>query len=178
MRALSSIGAVFVLLCAATVGRAETIAAAPAAGSDRALAPPILCDGPGPMPRPHRIVRHHRHYVRLHYRHRRHWWPMPAALPYPPPAAVVPVYYNPPLPDPYDSAYDRAMTLHFRSPAVSGIQVLEPGFPPTPPIVPYQWYRVQAAGGPVLQYDGLTGQYIPLAQSDAAWLAVATSPPP
>jgi hypothetical protein len=87
-----------------------------------------------------------------------------------------PIYYDPPIPSPWDSAYDRAMVLHLRSPEVSGIYVSEPGFPPTPPVRGIQHYRVQA-GGAVLQYDELTGQYIQLAQSGTQ-RAFAPAPAP
>src|SRR5262245_24506803 len=110
------------------------------------LAPaPSRADAPGPtavapgqpgckcLPRPHRQVRHYR---RVHKR-------MIAALP---PAPVVPVYYNTGIPGPWDPAYDRGMTLHFRSPFVSGIADPEPGFPHTPPIRAVSWYRY--ASGP------------------------------
>jgi hypothetical protein len=105
--------------------------------------------------------------VRYHAAHRRHW--VPVAVAPPPP-------YDPPIPSPWNTAYDRAMTLHFRSPAVSGSYLLEPGFPPTPPVVGIQHYRVPA--GPVVyQYDGVTGEYIQLAQRDAQ-LAFPPVPPP
>ncbi len=74
--------------------------------------------------------------------------------------------YNPLLPNPLDSAYDRGMTLHFRSKPVTGISIADPGYPPTPPIAGVVAYRIQAYGG-VYQYDGLTGEYIALAQYDA-----------
>jgi len=81
------------------------------------------------------------------------------------PFAPLPVY-NPLIPSPWDSAYDRVMTLHFRSPEVSGAYVGEPGYPHTPPVRGGQPYRVQS-GTAVLQYDGMAGQYITLSQEDA-----------
>lgn len=135
-------------------------------------------DAPGPMPsaqaaRPGcrcpgiRHVRHvHHRYVR-HFRYRR----------LVPLIAVAPLPYNAPIPSPWDTAYDRGMTLHFRSPAVSGTWIDEPGLPHTPPIRPVQWYRVPY-GVAVLQYDGLTGEYITLAQADAVRALPPALPPP
>jgi hypothetical protein len=120
---------------------------------------------PCPPVRHVRHVRHRHHYVR---RWRRPLVPLMAAAPLP---------YNAPIPWPWDTAYDRGMTLHFRSAAVSGVWTEEPGFPPTPPIVPVEWYREPAAGGAVYQYDGLTGEYIRLAQIDAL-RAFPPAPPP
>ena len=62
--------------------------------------------------------------------------------------------YNPYLPGTLDTAYDRAMTLHFRSPAVTDTYLSERGWPPTPPIRGLYPYRVRAWGA-VYQYDGL-----------------------
>jgi hypothetical protein len=91
------------------------------------------------------------------------------------PAPFVPVYYNPLLPSPYDTAYDRAIVLHFRSPPVSGLYRPEPGYPSTPPVLGVHYYRVQP-GPVVLQYDGMVGQYVQLAQHDPA--QVHAVPPP
>src|SRR4029077_1747695 len=110
---------------------------------------------------------------RFHARRRVH--PVPVAFaPLPP--------YDPPIPAVWDTAYDRAMTLHFRSPEVSGTWVDEPGFPHTPAVHGIQAYRVQV-GGAVMQYDGLLGDYVPLAQADARrafppGAPVPVAPPP
>lgn len=118
-------------------------------------------------------VRHVRH-VRYRHHYVRHWRrplvPLVAVAPLPP--------YNAPIPWPWDTAYDRGMTLHFRSAAVSGTWTGEPGFPPTPPIVPVEWYREPAADGAVLQYDGLTGEYIRLAAVDGLRARPAPGAPP
>ena len=84
--------------------------------------------------------------------------------------AVAPDTYNPRLPSPFDTAYDRAMTLHFRSLAVTGTYRAERGWPPTPPIHGLYPYRVRA-WGTVYQYDGMIGQYVALALPDAARVA-------
>jgi hypothetical protein len=132
-------------------------------------AAPAAKAAPGCHCPPVRHVRHVRH--RRHYVHR---WRRPLV----PVVAVAPLPYNAPIPWPWDTAYDRGMTLHFRSPAVSGTWTGDPGFTHTPPIVPVQWYR-EASGDAVLQYDGLTGQYIRLAQVDAMRaFPPAPSPPP
>jgi len=148
MRALVAIGAAFVmawLIPAASRADAPGPGAAPAAAA--AAAPGCKC------PRPHRHVRHHR---RVHKR-------MVAMLPPPP---VAPEYYNTGLPSHWDSAYDRAMTLHFRTPFVTGHIDPEPGYPHTPPVFGVQPYRF-VSGPAVYQYDGLIGEYVELAQYDA-----------
>ena len=77
--------------------------------------------------------------------------------------------YNPAIPSPYDSAYDRVVSDHFRNPGATGFY--EPGHskPVWPGIIPY---RVRV-GDSVLQYDGLLGRYVPLARSDTALIAAA-----
>jgi hypothetical protein len=90
--------------------------------------------------------------------------------------AVAPPIYDPPIPSPYDTAYDRAMTLHFRSAEVSGTYTGEPGYPHIPPVASVQPYR-GFSGATVLQYDGLTGEYIALAQADARRFLAALGPP-
>jgi hypothetical protein len=169
MRPFSAIGAAFLIACALPVtSRADNPPAT--TGSSAAMA---TSAAPGcRCPRPHRVLRRHvRHHVR-HWRHRRH---QRVAVAPPPP-------YNPLLPSQLDSAYDRAMTLHFRNKAVTGVRIAEPGYPPTPPVAGIMAYRVPAYGG-VYQYDGLTGQYIALAVYDARRSGVpivpmAPPPPP
>jgi hypothetical protein len=117
-------------------------------------------------------VRHHVWHARSSRRFVRRWhrrWLSPVALVAPP----VPVYFNTEIPSTLNPGYDRAMVLLFRSPAVSGIYTDDPGYPTTPVvagIAPYQ----RTEGGVVFQYDGMTGQYIQLSQSDAA----RVPPPP
>lgn len=159
MRALIAIGAAFVMACLIpTASRADApgpTAAAPAK-------PGCKC----PPVRARKHVRHHRRVAKR----------MIAAVP----PAVAPVYYNTGLPSPWDSAYDRAMTLHFRSPFVTAIVEPEPGYPHTPPVRAAAWYRF-ASGPTVYQYDGITGQYIALSQYDAHRVyphVVAAAPAP
>jgi hypothetical protein len=156
MRPFSAIVAAFLMACAASAtGRADT----PPAVAAAAAQPPA--PGCGCPLRVHRHV--WRRHVRYHARYRRHWRVAVATVAYWP---AIPAYYNPLLPTPDDSAYDRAMTLHFRSAAVTGIQIAEPGYPPTPPVRGIYPYRYPA-GPAVFQYDGITGQYIALSQYDA-----------
>jgi len=155
------LGAIIALLLMAglmpSVSYADGMPPAAVAVKARAVKAEPSCPCP-----PVRHVRHfryrHHHYVR-HWRRARRLAPLMVAAPLP---------YNAPIPWPWDTAYDRGMTLHFRSAAVSGTWTGEPGFPPTPPIVPVEWYREPAAGGAVYQYDGLTGEYVRLAAIDAA----------
>ncbi len=161
MRPLSAIAALLLVAgMMPAAGHADVMPPAAAA----AKAPPS-CACPG--------VRHVRHVRHVH-RYVRHWrrWRRPVLL-----MAVAPPPYNAPIPSPWDTAYDRGMTLHFRSPEVSGTWINEPEFPHTPPIVPVQWYRVPAPPA-VLQYDGLTGEYITLAQVDALRAFPPAPPPP
>ena len=109
-----------------------------------------------------------RHHHRWSYaRQSRPWLPAPEFEPAEPPDS-----YNALLPGTLDTAYDRAMTLHFRSAAVTDTYLAEPGRPPTPPARGLFAYRLRAWGG-IYQYDGLVGQYIALAQSDARRVAAA-----
>jgi hypothetical protein len=160
MRTLGAIGAAVLMMCAVPVaGRAD--GPAPVTASERA-APGCKC--PGVQRRawkPRRVVRHHRR------------GPPPLAVAAP---SLPPAYYNPGIPSPYDTAYNRAMVLHFRSPPVSGLYQPEPGYPPTPPVVGVQPYRVQT-GSVVMQYDGLTGEYIQLAASDPSHEFAASAAP-
>lgn len=125
------------------------------------------CDCPG-----YRWGLRQHHYRSVHTRQFRDWPPVAEFAPHEPTSS-----YNPLLPSTYDTAYDRAMTLHFRSPAVTDTYLAEPGWPPTPPVRGVFAYRVRAWGG-VYQYDGLVGQYIALAQSDARRALAAVPIPP
>jgi hypothetical protein len=164
MQLYSVIGVAILIACAVPATSRADGPAAPASAVAQPATPGCNCP---------RVQRHHawrpQRHVRRYARHWRHQWPTLIAL-------GPPVIYDPPIPSPWDSAYDRAMVLHLRSPDVSGIYVAEPGFPPTPPVRGIQHYRVQA-GGAILQYDELTGQYIQLAQSDAR-RAFPTAPGP
>ncbi len=163
MRPFSVIAAAILLACAVpAASHAATSAATPAVS---------LPAKPGcPPARPHRV------WHRRVWHHVRHWKKptrIVAMAPPPPP----PPYYNPLLPSPLDSAYDRGMTLHFRSPPVTGIYTADPGYPPTPPIAGVVAYRVPAYLG-VYQYDGLTGNYVRLAGYDAQRTGVPIMAPP
>jgi hypothetical protein len=166
MRPLSAIGAAFLIAFALpATSRADTPPAVAAAAQPSA--PGCHCPGLRHARRPHRPA----HYARYW----RHWRPARVAMA---PRAPIPADYDMPLPSPYDSAYDRAMTVHFRSPAVAGIYIADPGYPLTPPVVGLYPYRYQS-GPTVFQYDGITGQYIALSQYDARRaLPVAPAPVP
>ena len=156
MRALIAIGAALVMASLVpTAGRAD----APGPAAAAPAKPGCKC----PQVRKHRVVRHYRRVTKRAV----------ALLP-----PVAPFYYNTGIPSPWDTAYDRAMTLHFRSPFVTAIVDPEPGFPHTPPVRAVAWYRY-ASGPTVYQYDGITGEYIPLSQYDArrVYPVVAAAPP-
>jgi hypothetical protein len=154
--------AILLLVCAAaSVGHAEGMGVIQLAGDStlpRATRVPV-CKCPGPIY--HSGARRHRRSLATVRRYR--------AGPYKA-IAVAPDTYNPRLPSPFDTAYDRAMTLHFRSLAVTGTYRAERGWPPTPPIHGLYPYRVRA-WGTVYQYDGMIGQYVALALPDAARVA-------
>ncbi len=161
MRSFGAIGAALLIACAMSSTPSRADGPAPTPAVSRSAAPGCKC----PQVKQRRVVRVHRH-VRRH----RHV----AFLP--PPAVIAPVYYNTGIPSPYDSAYDRAMVLHFRSPPVSGLYQPEMGWPPTPPVRGIQPYRVQA-GGPLLQYDGMIGEYVRLAHDDPAQAVMVVAHP-
>jgi hypothetical protein len=169
MRALYAVAVAGLIGC--TIMAPSRAGTAPAAIRASAAVPPAACDEPGPAA--HRAaIRPYRRPDRPHAsrRHHRRWRPPPVAL-------LPPPLYDAPIPSPWDSAYDRAMTLHFRSPSVAGLFVYEAGLPPTPPIRPVQPYRY-AVDGTVFQYDGLAGRYIRLSLPDAASIRAALPPPP
>jgi hypothetical protein len=167
MRLTCALGAALLLCCAVpAISHAADLTATPeaapgSANSDNTAVrqPAAACDAPVANPNARR-----RHRVVKHVYHRR-WQRPPVVMMRPPPPPPL-VIYNPPIPSPYDSAYDRGMLLHYLSPPVSGIYGLDPGLPTTPPIAGVQHYRLQV-GEAVVQYDGITGEYIPLAQIDA-----------
>jgi hypothetical protein len=193
MRSFGAIGAAFLMACAAPMashaGEPPQTAIGSGAIASSAAAQVGACDEPGPGYRtPPRRARHHA-------KPRKHRPAARLAAIAPQPLAAIPFYYNPGIPSPYDTAYDRAMVLHFRSPPVSGFYRPEPGFPPTPPVLGLHPYQIQTGqiqtgqiqtgqiqtGPVVLQYDGITGAYIQLAQDDPAHLrliAVPPAPPP
>ncbi|HEX3863995.1 MAG TPA: hypothetical protein VHY35_20110 [Stellaceae bacterium] len=167
MRLTCALGTALLLVCLSPVA---SRAASSATANLMSHPMVVACDAPvaNPNARRHRRVRHVRHYVHRYHRWRR---PMVAYLPPPPPPPPV-VVYNPWLPDPRNTGYDRAMTLHYQSAPVSGVYGLDAGLPPTPPVAGIHPYRMQA-GAAVVQYDGLTGEYIPLSQYDAQRVVAA-----
>jgi hypothetical protein len=165
MRALGAIFAAALAVWAMpATSRADALPPGPAAPSVAAT-----CDEPGPSLRPHRVRRPVRHHVRR--RVVRHRYAVEA-----PPVYAVPIYYDPPIPSPWDTAYDRGMVLHFRSPPVSG-EFTEPNLPLTPLVRSVQPYRIVGPGR-VLQLDGITGEYIALAQYDAQRFVAVPRPMP
>ena len=107
---------------------------------------------------------------RVHARVRRYRAPLPPRAV----AAIGPDYYNVLIPSTWDTAYDRIVVTHFRSPTVTGFYDPEAPPPSWHGVLPY---RIRT-GEAVLQYDGLIGRYVPLAQADAALIAAAVPPPP
>jgi hypothetical protein len=120
---------------------------------------------------------HHRHAWRAHRPgrvyawHRR--WPAPIALA---PSRPWPAY-NPPIPSPDDSAYDRVMTQYMRARERGGEYLVEPGYAPSPPLPGLPRFVV-AAGGGVFEYDIMANGYVQLAQSDAQRALAVAAPPP
>ena len=113
-------------------------------------------------------------HARLHARYWRHRRPVRVAVIPPWPA------YNPPIPSPWDSAYDRVHTQYFRAREWGGEYLIEPPYIPNPP-VPGLPHFVAAAGGGVFEYDIIAGGYVQLAQRDARRalpVAVPVPPPP
>ena len=134
--------------------------ALPAPASADGLPPEVKatpsCHCPLVHRRVHARVRHHR------------WAPPPRAL-----AAIGRDSYNMLIPSTWDTLYDHIMVDHFRSPAVAGFYSAEVARPSWHGIRPY---RIRS-GEAVLQYDGVIGRYVPLAQADAALVAAAVTPP-
>jgi hypothetical protein len=154
MRPFNLIAAALLLACAApAVGQADGMPASPGCHCLRPV---------------HHVVRHVRYRRVRHVRRVR----VVAAPVYAPP-----VYYNPLLPRTWDTDYDRAMVLHYRSPPVSGLYKPDPGYAPTPDVAGVQPYRLPA-NGTVYQFDGLIGQYVQLARWDAVRALPPAPPPP
>ncbi len=161
MRAFHAIGAALLMACAMpATSRAEAILATSTVSAPCGPG----CDRPGVQRETWRPRRH----ARVHPRYRRHARPAPIA------AGPPPAYYNPPLANPYDSAYDRVMTQHFRPPPVTVEYKVERGYPVIPRVA--QPYRF-AAGGAVFEYDLMADGYVPLAQRDAQRARGVAAPP-
>jgi hypothetical protein len=74
--------------------------------------------------------------------------------------------YNPPIPSPDDSAYDRVMTQYMHAREWGGEYLVEPDYAPQPPLPGLPRFVVAAAGA-VFEYDIIAGGYVQLAQTDA-----------
>jgi hypothetical protein len=158
MRAFHAIGAAFMMAWVMPVSsHADGTTAASTASS--APAPGCYCS--------RQAWRAHRH-ARFHARYWRHGRPVPIAVaPWP--------AYNPPIPSPFDSAFDRVMTQYTLAREGDGEYLVEPGYVPNPPL-PGLPHFVAAAGGAVLEYDIMADGYVQLAQRDAR-RAVAVAVP-
>ncbi len=163
MRAFHAIGAAFLMAWVIPVaGHAD---GTPATGTVSS-APGPGCHCPRQVWRPHRHLRYHARYWR---RGRR----VPIAV------ALWPGY-NPPIPSPYDSAYDRVHTQYTRAREWGGEYLIEPPYTPDPPL-PGLPHFVAAASGAVYEYDIMADGYVQLAQRDvprALPVAVPIAPPP
>ena len=158
MRAFHAIGAAVLMAWALpTAGHANGTAATRAVSQP--AAPGCHC------PR----VQRHAWRARHHVRYSRGWRPVPVALVRPWPL------YNPPIPNPYDSAYDRVMRQYTLAREYGGEYLIEPPYVPRPPYPGLPHFRV-AAGGAVFEYDLMAGGYVQLAQRDAARAPVVPTP--
>jgi hypothetical protein len=164
MRAFHAIGAALLMACAMPVtSRAETTTGAGAASPP----PAAVC----PCPRVPRHAWRPLRHVRSYAWHRRHWTPAPLAVaPLPPWPA-----YNPPIPSPDDSAYDRVMTQYMHAREWGGEYLVEPDYAPSPP-VPGLPRFVVAAGGGVFEYDVMANGYVQLPQRDAPRALAVAAP--
>ena len=158
MRAFHAIGAAFLMGWAIpTASHAEGVP--PASTVAAPGAPGCHCPGVA-----------QRHLWRRHAWHRRHG-PAPKIL-----AAAWPAY-NPPIPSPDDSAYDRVMTQYMRAREWRGEYLIEPPYVPGPALPGLPHFRV-AAGGAVYEYDIMADGYVQLAQRDAQRALAAVAPTP
>jgi hypothetical protein len=164
MRAYHAIGAAFLM---AWLMPTPSHADGPPGGSTVSSAAAPGCHCP-----PRHVWRPHRH-VRGYAWHRRHLRPAPVAV------ALWPAY-NPPIPSPYDSAYDRVHTQYMHAREWGGEYLIEPPYVPSPPLPGLPRF-VAAAGGAVFEYDIIADGYVQLAQRDARRalpVAVPVPPPP
>ncbi|SRR5216683_392036 len=150
MRAFHAIGAAALLMAWAIP--VSSHADGPPGASTAVSAPEPGCRCP-----PRHVWRPHR-LVRGYAWHRRHWRPVPIAV------ARWPAY-NPPLPSPYDSAYDRVHTQYMHAREWGGEYLIEPDYVPRPPLPGLPRF-LTAAGGGVFEYDIIAGGYVQLAQRD------------
>jgi hypothetical protein len=160
MRAFHAIGAAFLMAWMIPVaGHADGTPAASTVSS----APGPGCHCPRQAWRPHRHLRYHARYWR-------HGRPVPTAV------ALWPAY-NPPLPSPYDSAYDRVHTQYMHAREWGGEYLIEPPYVPRPPLPGLPHFRV-AASGAVYEYDIMADGYVQLAQRDAQRALASVAPTP
>jgi len=160
MRAFHAIGAAFLMAWLMPVaGHADGMPAT----STVSPAPGPVCHCPRQVRRPHRHVRYHARY----WRHRR---PVPIA------AALWPAY-NPPIPSPYDSAFDRVHTQYTLAREIRGEYLIEPPYLSDPPL-PGEPHFVVAAGPTVYEYDIMADGYVQLAAPDAARALPVSFPAP
>ena len=154
MRAFHAIGAAILMAWAVpTSGHAN--GTTPASTAAQPAGPGCHCP---------RLQRHVRYHARL--KHRR---PLPVIA-----VALWPAY-NPPIPDPFDSAYDRVMTQYTLARELDGEYLYEPPYVPHPPLPGLPHFRV-AAGGAVFEYDLMAGGYVQIAQREAPRVPVAPTP--
>jgi hypothetical protein len=158
MRAFHAIGAAFLMAWAI-----PTASQANGTTATRTVSPPAA---PGcHCPRPLRHAWRPRHHVR-YWKHR-----APVLVALPPPFPV----YNPPIPSPYDTAYDRVMRQYTLAREYDGEYLIEPPYVPNPPLPRLPHFRV-AAGGAVFEYDLMAGGYVQIAQREAPRVPVAPTP--
>jgi hypothetical protein len=165
MRAFHVIGAAFLMAWAMP---ATSHADGTAATGTVSAAPAPGCHCPALQ---HRHAWRPRRHARSYAWHRRHWAPAPVAAAPPPPWPA----YNPPIPSPDDSAYDRVMTQYMRAREWDGEYLVEPGYVPSPPLPGLPRFVV-AAGGGVFEYDIMADGYVQLSQSDAQRALAVTGP--
>jgi hypothetical protein len=155
MRAFHAIGAAVLMAFAIPVaGHAD--GTPPMSSVSQPQAPGCHC------PRLQRHVRYHARY----WTHRRPI-PLVAVRPWP--------VYNPPIPSPDDSAYDRVMVQYMHAREWGGEYLYEPPYLPRPPVPGLPHFRVAVDGG-VFEYDVMAGGYVQLAQRDAPRASVAPTP--
>ena len=148
MRAFHAIGAAF--LMASVIPAAGHADGMPGA-STVASAPGPGCHCPRQVWRAHRQVRYHARYWRRG---------RPVRV------AIAPWSgYNPPIPSPWDSAFDRVHTQYTRAREWRGEYLIEPPYVPNPPL-PGLPHFVTAASGAVYEYDIMADGYVQLAQRD------------
>jgi len=159
MRAFHAVGAAL-LMAWATPASVHANGTTPTGAVSQPQAPGCHCP---------RLQRHARYHVRYHARYWKHQRPVALVAVRPWPA------YNPPIPSPDDSAYDRVMVQYMHAREWGGEYVYEPPYVPRPPLPGLPHFRV-AADAAVFEYDVMAGGYVQLAQRDAPRASVAPTP--